>query len=151
MIFDIRVIGHVENEITERQRIRPDGLISRIVLDPSYLEALDGIDKFSHIVVIFWLDRIKDGERGISKVHPRGDDSIPLTGVFATRSPVRPNPIAITTVELVERKGNVLTVKGLDAMNGTPVLDIKAYIPEKITGGEIKVPGWVNKKRREDT
>lgn len=146
MPFNINIIGHVENNLTERGRIEAGDIISRIIIDPAYAQALDGIDDFSHIIVVFWLDRIKPDERNILKVHPRGSPDNPLTGVFATHSPVRPNPIAITTVELLDREGNILTVKGLDALNNTPILDIKCYLPSSEPSTPVNVPGWVNRK-----
>ena len=151
MKFDIKVIGHVANDVTERGHIEAQDLTSQIVIDPSYSSALDGIEPFSHVVVVFWLDRTTEEERKTLKVHPRGDAAIPLTGVFATRSPLRPNPIAITTVKLVERQGNILTVKGLDALNGTPVLDIKPYLPEPFLPNEVKVPDWIKRKHQGST
>lgn len=146
MRLSIKVIGRVENSIEKRGRIETANITSRIVVDPLYGNALDGIEPFSHIVIIYWLDQIQAKERKVLKVHPRGDLSIPLTGVFATRSPMRPNPIALTTVKLLKRKGNILTVKGLDAINGTPVMDIKPYLPEPFHPAEVKLPGWFNKK-----
>jgi tRNA-Thr(GGU) m(6)t(6)A37 methyltransferase TsaA len=146
MRFNIKVIGRVENGFVKRERIHAENVISRIVVDPAYSSALDGIEPFSHIMVIFWLDQVQAKERKVLKVHPRGNPSLPLTGVFATRSPLRPNPIAVSEVQLIKRKGNVLIVKGLDALNGTPVLDIKPYLPEPIANSDIKVPGWVKEK-----
>lgn len=148
MNFNLKEIGRVENDIVVRGRVEAGNITSNIVIDPVYISALDGIEPFSHIIIVFWLDRITEEERTILKVHPRGDSTIPLTGVFATRSPVRPNPVAITTVKLIRREENVLTVKGLDAINGTPVLDIKPYLPEPFSPSEIQVPGWIKKKHQ---
>ena len=133
------------NNVEGNHRFHADGLVSQIIVEKKYSRALDGIDSFSHVVVLFWLHGIRSGERRILKVHPRRDMSLPLTGVFATRSPARPNPIGITAVKLLKREGNVLTVQGLDAINGTPVLDIKPYIPEDFSGPEIKVADWSRK------
>ncbi len=145
MTIKVRPVGTVENGITQNHRFVADDTVSRIILTPRYARALDGIESFSHIVVLFWLHKIKGRERDILKVHPRRDDSIPLTGVFATRSPVRPNPIGMTTVRLIKKEGHMLTVKGLDALDGTPVLDIKPYIPESFDQSDIKVAGWSKK------
>jgi len=138
-------VGTVENGIMQNHKFDAADTVSRIVLAPRYNRALDGIESFSHIVVLFWLHEIKNKERAILKVHPRRDPMIPLTGVFATRSPVRPNPIGITAVRLIKKEGNILTVKGLDAIDGTPVLDIKPYIPESFAQAEIKVASWSKK------
>ena len=77
------------------------------------------------------------------KVHPRRKQSLPLVGVFATRSPARPNPIGMATVKLLECHDNVLKVIGLDAVDGTPVLDIKPYIPGYDSPNEAKTPDWI--------
>ncbi|MDD5311822.1 MAG: tRNA (N6-threonylcarbamoyladenosine(37)-N6)-methyltransferase TrmO [Dehalococcoidia bacterium] len=141
-------IGIVRNSIKERKRFEAADVVSEIEVYPQYLEGLEGLDGFSHIVVVFWIHLIRDSERSVLKVHPRGDECIPLQGVFATRSPVRPNPIGITTARLVKRSGNILTVSGLDAIDGTPVLDIKPYIPEDLPSAEIKLPDWVKKSHK---
>jgi tRNA-Thr(GGU) m(6)t(6)A37 methyltransferase TsaA len=118
-----RAIGHVENEFDEPaapERIR--SVESRIVLDPSLAEGLRGLEPGRHIMVIFYFHR----SQGFDLLqHPRGDRSRPRRGVFALRSPRRPNPIGVTVVDLVAVRGNVLRVRGLDAINGTPVLDLK--------------------------
>jgi tRNA (adenine37-N6)-methyltransferase len=142
MFYKLKHIGFVQNEIVEPHRICAENVISRVVILPKYSRALDGIESFSHIVVIFWLHLIRIKERSVLKVHPRNDVSNPLTGVFATHSPVRPNPIGVTTVELVERVSNELIVKGLDAINGTPVIDIKPFINEYPNIGSIRTPEW---------
>jgi len=112
-------------------RLRPDedindrGLVSRIVIDKKYEDGLAGIDDWSHLYVIFWMDRISDEKKTLLC---RGSEpDMPTVGIFATRAPVHPNPIGLTLVELVRREGNILFVKGLDALDRTPVLDIKPY------------------------
>lgn len=92
---------------------------------PQYQEGLDGIIAGATIVVLFWLHK---SARDILKVHPRGDKSRGLCGVFATRSPVRPNPIAISELKVLAIQGNRLEVSGLDILNGTPIIDIKKKI-----------------------
>ena len=151
MKFDISPIGIIRNEVKDRHHFEAESIISEIEIFPKFLRALDGIESFSHIVVVFWLHRIKNPERAILKVHPRQDMSLPLVGVFATRSPARFNPIGITTVKLIERDGNILKVSGLDAINGTPVLDIKPYLPEDISQAEITVPEWIKKLQSRTT
>jgi L-fuculose-phosphate aldolase len=89
------------------------------------MEGLEGIEPGSTIVVLFWLDR---ADRTILKVHPRGDVSRPKQGVFSTRSPVRPNPIAVSELQVQAVDKNILTVKGLDILDSTPVIDIKKII-----------------------
>ena len=118
-----RAIGHVENEFDEPttpEKIR--AAESRIVLDPTLTEGLKGLDPGRQIMVVYYFHR-SDGYDLCQ--HPRGDRSRPQRGVFALCSPRRPNPIGVTVVELVAIAGNVLRVRGLDAINGTPVLDLK--------------------------
>jgi len=119
----VRTIGHVENEFDEPAV--PDQIRSaevRIIIDPSLVEGLIGLEPGQKITVIFYFHR----SEGCDLLqHPRGDQSQPKRGVFALRSPRRPNPIGVTVVELVCIEGNVLHVRGLDAINGTPVLDLK--------------------------
>ena len=118
-----QAIGHVENVFDEPAPPSEIGAVeSRIVLDPSLTEGLKGLDSGMRIMVVFCFHR----SQGFDLLqHPRGDRSRPLRGVFALRSPRRPNPIGITVVDLVTVDGNILRVRGLDAINGTPVLDLK--------------------------
>ena len=99
--------------------------VGTIEIYPEFLAGLEGIHKGDVVVVLFWLDR---ADRSILRVHPRGDKSKPMRGVFSTRSPVRPNPVAISELLVQEIKGNILTVKGLDILDATPVIDIKKKI-----------------------
>jgi tRNA-Thr(GGU) m(6)t(6)A37 methyltransferase TsaA len=101
--------------------------LSEIFLDCELTPALEGIADFSHVFILFWLHKISSKQRKTLKVHPRGRRDLPLLGVFATRTNLRPNPIGLTLCELVKAEGNVLTVRGLDAFDGTPVLDVKPY------------------------
>lgn len=94
----------------------------RLVVDEQYRDAFDGLRPGQRIVILYWL-HLADRRR--LKVHPRGDRSQPLKGVFATRSPHRPNPIAMSLVEVVQIEETTVTVRGLDALDGTPLLDIK--------------------------
>ena len=120
--------------------------VSEIVIDSSLTEALDGLDGFSHIIVIWWMHRAGDTAELPAKIHPRGNKELPLVGRFATRSPHRPNPLGKATVRLLQRRGNILRVKGLDAVDGTPVIDIKPYIPGYDSVADAKVPEWRARK-----
>jgi L-fuculose-phosphate aldolase len=99
--------------------------VGTIEIFPEYLEGLDGIRKGDTIVVLFWLDR---SDRTILRVYPRGDKTKPKRGVFSTRSPVRPNPIAISELFVENIADNLLTVRGLDILDSTPIIDIKNKI-----------------------
>lgn len=101
--------------------------LSKIFLECELTDALEGISGFSHLFILFWLDKITAKQRKTLKVHPRGRKDMPLLGVLATRTNLRPNPIGLTVCELVKVESNVLTVRGLDAYDGTPVLDVKPY------------------------
>jgi tRNA-Thr(GGU) m(6)t(6)A37 methyltransferase TsaA len=124
----------VGNEVKDKSRI------SKILLNPELVEALDGIEGFSHIFVLFWLNEVTSQPRAL-KFHPRGRMDMPLLGVFALRTNQRPNPIGLTLVELLKVEGNVLTVRGLDAYDGTPVLDIKPF-DSWDNAANHRVPDW---------
>jgi tRNA-Thr(GGU) m(6)t(6)A37 methyltransferase TsaA len=95
---------------------------SRIILEPALMEGLKKLESQTRILVVFHF-HLSEGYKLLQ--HPRGDTSREKRGVFALRSPLRPNPIGVTEVELLEIRGNVLRVRGLDAVDGTPVLDLK--------------------------
>jgi tRNA-Thr(GGU) m(6)t(6)A37 methyltransferase TsaA len=95
---------------------------SQIILDPNLVVGLQGLEPVQQVMVLFYFDRVDDFEL---LQHPRGDPNRQKQGVFTLRSPRRPNPIGVTVVDLLSVDGNVLTVRGLDAFNGTPVLDLK--------------------------
>lgn len=92
---------------------------------PEYEGCLLRIEECEHLWVLFWMSELAPEDRQVQQVHPRGDPRNPLTGVFATRSPMRPNPIGLTRVRLIGREGLRLAVEGLDAFDGSPVIDIK--------------------------
>lgn len=98
---------------------------ARIEILPSYRDAMEGIGQWSKLLVVCWMHL---ADRETLTVHPRGDIKAPITGVFGTRSPARPNPLAVYTVDLLAVNGEVLEVMGMDAVDGTPVLDIKPHI-----------------------
>ena len=131
--FQVVPIGHIK-KADERTWIE---------LDKKYQPGLLGLDGFSHILVFWWFDKNDTPEgRAILQVHPRGNRQNPLTGVFATRSPRRPNLIALTLCKVISVKDNVVEIDRTDAFDGTPVLDIKPFLPGYDTADEAKVPGW---------
>jgi len=140
----LKPIGAVRSETKEPTRRHSEDAVSEIVVDSSLNEALDNLDEFSHIIVLYWIH--KSPHRAPKKVRPRGDPANELTGVFATRSPDRPNPIGKSTVRLLERRENILKVRGLDAIDGTPVLDIKPYIPGYDSVDSARAPSWMVKR-----
>jgi tRNA-Thr(GGU) m(6)t(6)A37 methyltransferase TsaA len=113
--------------------IEPIGRIKKISdnesileVEPAYEEGLSGIDPGDRLTVLYWMHKLDNEDRRLLKVHPKGDPCKPLTGVFKLRSPMRPNPIGVTTVRVKSMEGNRLTVEGLDALEGSPIIDIKA-------------------------
>ncbi len=141
--INLAPIGQVINGVEYPSDIKWESVTSEVVIAPQLLEALDGIDGFSHVVIIFYLDKVDEDRRSLLKVHPENKEELPLVGVFATRSPVRPNPIGITVVKLLERQENVLKVLGLDAYDGTPVLDVKPYLRRGDRIEEAAMPDWL--------
>ena len=130
--FIVRPIGVVRSELKDPADAPKQGALTdqeaEIVVDPAFLPALDGLDRRKgKIIVMCWLHR---ADRARLKVHPRGQEERPERGVFSTRSPHRPNPVALHTVTLLSVEGNVLRVRGMDAIDGTPVVDIKIHSPE---------------------
>lgn len=124
MRIEFLPIGHVENSINET--LSPDqikAVLSRIVIEPSLAAGLTGLEEGQQILVLFHFHRASPKYELLQ--HPRHDLQRPKRGVFALRSPQRPNRIGVTTVDIVKIEDNALTVRNLDAINGTPVLDIK--------------------------
>ena len=140
----LKAIGIVRNGVKQPPARRDwwQGLVSEIMIDSNLAEALDGLEEYSHIIVLYWMHHAASGEMPL-KIHPRGDKERPIRGLFATRTPNRPNPIGKATVRLLQRQGNILRVEGLDALDGTPVLDIKPYISGYDSAADAKVSKWM--------
>jgi len=142
-------IGIVRTNASQDEvKVKKKGILSKVEIFPQFEEALDGIDGFSHVFIIGYLNQLRPEQIGRLKVRPRGLlryglklDDLPLVGVFALDSPSRPNPIGLSLVPLLNREGRVLTVSNLDYFDGTPVLDIKPYQSTYRTEG-YKIPGW---------
>jgi tRNA-Thr(GGU) m(6)t(6)A37 methyltransferase TsaA len=113
-----------------------------IEISGEFMDGLLGLDGFSHIYVLFWFDRNDTpGKRRTLQVHPRKDKSIPLTGVFATHSPQRPNLIGLTLCRMLSIGDRTIELEDIDALDGSPVIDIKCYIPG--SPADVRVPEWV--------
>jgi tRNA-Thr(GGU) m(6)t(6)A37 methyltransferase TsaA len=131
----LRPVGFVRrNESDDEVRMRAVDSEARIEISHEFEEALDGLEGFSHVFVLSYLNKLRPDQIGPLKVKPRRllskgfkPDELPLVGVFAIDSPTRPNPIGLTLVKLVRIDGRELVVRGLDVFDGTPVLDIKPY------------------------
>lgn len=124
--------------------VRKEPNTASIVIDEKYRDALLGLEGFSHVIVCYWFDKNDTIQgRAMLRVHPRGDKKNPLTGVFATHSPRRPNLIGITTCRIVSIRDTTIIVDGIDAFDGSPVIDLKCYIPGSGVDGDVMVPDWV--------
>lgn len=123
--MELTPIGHVVREASGEALSIPElqAQPTQIVIDPQFVDGLLGVEPGSDLVVLYFIDRARDD---VLQVHPRGDLTRPLRGVFATRSPSRPNRIGVTTVRVLKVIGIVLDVIGLDALDGSPVLDLKS-------------------------
>ena len=127
--FKAAPVGYVRSGIVHRAQApwqgRDASSRARIEILSQYREALVGIELWSQLLVICWMHL---ADRSTLAVHPKGEANASLTGVFGTRSPARPNPLAVYTVDLLKVEGNILYVEGVDAIDGTPVLDIKPHV-----------------------
>src|SRR6056297_1683177 len=131
--------------------VHKEGGRTTLVLNKDVAPALRGLEGFSHVQVFWWFDKNDTPEkRATLQVHPRGNKNNPLTGVFATRSPRRPNLIALTLCRIVSVKGNEVEVEEIDAFAGTPILDLKPYIPGYDSTPGASVPEWVKKTDKAD-
>lgn len=140
----LKPIGWVRNHV-DQPREDWSQVVSEIEVEEAWAEALDGMESFSHLVVLFWMHRLGEKERSIKKIHPKDRLDLPLLGVFATRTQYRPNPIGVTVARLLGKEGKTLRVLGLDALDGSPVLDLKPYIPAMEPTIEISLPDWLSK------
>jgi len=161
----LRPVGVVRNKVEKPSLVADSGdlewramvaqgreeqnAVSELVIDSDLDGILDGIEDFSHIMVLYWAHRLPPQGRSIIKAHPMGRRDLPLTGIFATCSPARPNPICLTAVRLLGRKDNVLKVEGLDAIDGSPLIDIKPYVPSYYAVADAKRADWMMQIERE--
>ncbi len=123
--------------------------ICRLLIFDQWTELLDGIEDFSHILVLYWPHLIDPQRRNLRKVHPMGRKDMPLKGIFATCSPARPNPVLVSAVPLIERMGNTLNVKGLEAVDGSPIIDLKPYVTPYYGADNPTVPDWMLQLHRQ--
>ncbi|MEM4436990.1 MAG: tRNA (N6-threonylcarbamoyladenosine(37)-N6)-methyltransferase TrmO [Thermosphaera sp.] len=151
----VKPIGVVRIDVgDEFVRDSLEGVAGRIEIFKEYGGGLEGIEEFSHIIVLAYLHKVTEEQKKVLKVkHKRllrlgfSLDELPEVGVFCSDSPHRPVPIALTIVKLVRREENILHVEGLDLYDGTPVLDIKPYTPERIIK-DITLPEWYIKLKK---
>jgi tRNA-Thr(GGU) m(6)t(6)A37 methyltransferase TsaA len=136
----LKPIGYVQADFGEEEiKKQPEATESTLIINPKLGSALDGIESYSHLILIYYMHKVPSIKE--LKIHPRRRKDIRKVGLFATRTPNRPNPIGVTVVELLERHYNIIKVRGLDAIDGTPILDIKPYTYSDILDN-IHVPEW---------
>ena len=143
MEIKLKPIATVKNSRIEPTDDNWGDIVSEITLVADLTEeALRGIEDFSHLEIVFHFDQADPSEESKTSRHPRGNTHWPLTGIFAHRGKDRPNHIGLCIAELIKREGKTLFVKGLDAINGTPVVDIKPVVKGFLPRKEIKEPQW---------
>jgi tRNA-Thr(GGU) m(6)t(6)A37 methyltransferase TsaA len=143
--FTVSAIGHVTCERVEAIDDNWGSIESTIVLDADRFgpDVLAGLDDFSHIDVVYCFDRVDEAKINLGARHPRNREDWPLVGIFAQRAKARPNRLGVTTCELVAVSELTVTVRGLDAIDGTPVLDIKPHVIEFQPRTPVHQPGWI--------
>ena len=147
MSISITPVGIVRSPIQDIYHHGYRDVVSEIVINPELEEGLEGIEGFSHLEVFFYFHRL-ERDRISLKRRPRDRQNAPEVGIFAIRTQLRPSAIGATVVRLLEHSGNVLRVQGLDAIDGTPVLDIKPYTAhEAVSPEDLRFPSWYEKIR----
>lgn len=139
----MRPVGYVENSVTEKKDTFWGEDVSVIRLKEEYQGGLLGLEAFSHALILCCLDQAAYIPQKHLRRHPRGREDLPLVGIFAQRVKDRPNRIGVTAVEILSVDADRIAVRGLDAIHGTPVLDIKPYFPA-FDKRDAQVPGWVD-------
>jgi len=140
----IELIGYARSRIKNQQFGGFSETETELVLDKKYEKALRGLEDYSHVIIIYWMNEAE----GIVRLEhqPQGNPDVPKVGIFATRCQWRPNCIGISTVPLVSVEKNVVKVKGLDIIDNTLILDIKPYLPDYDKAeGKVKLPEWTKK------
>jgi tRNA-Thr(GGU) m(6)t(6)A37 methyltransferase TsaA len=141
--MNLEPIGVVESPVREAADHGWGSVVSRIAIAKDMAPGLRGLEEFSHVMVVFFMHEADFDPATDIVRRPQGRPDMPEVGIFAQRAKHRPNPIGITAAELIGVEGNVLRVRGLDAIDGTPVLDIKPYVPEYDRVKRPTTPEWV--------
>lgn len=139
----IRPIGWVRNAVTDPRPSGWETVESELHVLPEFAQGLKGLEEFSHIIVLFWLHLVPQELRAAGQLHPGGRTDLPLVGTFATRTQLRPNPLGMAVVPLLGVERAVLRVRGLDAIDGTPLLDLKPHLPPYDAPEQARMPSWV--------
>ena len=143
MNYTIKPIGIVNNSVNKPVDTNWGEVESEINIYPEFRDGLKGLEEFSHIQILFFMHKASFHKEEDLIRHPRGRKDLPLLGIFAQRAKHRPNPIGITIVHLIKVKQDSIFVKGLDAIDKTPVIDIKPYIPIFDQKEKVIVPDWI--------
>jgi tRNA-Thr(GGU) m(6)t(6)A37 methyltransferase TsaA len=141
--FPVKVIGRARSPITKQKNGGFRTVLSEIYLDPEYVPGILGIEAYSHLQILFWMDRSEP--RYKLKVVPQSRPELPEVGIFASRECERPNPIGLSVCELIRCDGERITVRGLDVVDGTPIVDIKPYAPMYDWVESPRYPDWLDK------
>lgn len=143
--FLLKQIGVVHSEVEDKNYTDWNKVISEVHLKSEFQDGLYRLEEYSHAIIVFFMDQFNSSESDLMIKRPRDRKDMPNVGVFAQRTKYRPNPIGISVVKIEAIQDNILTVRGLDANNQTPVLDIKPYIADFDIRADVNVPNWMNK------
>ena len=136
-------------EELKKQHQKLQETLTEILIFEQWEPLLKGVEAFSHVLILYWPHLIDPEKRRLEQVHPMGREDIPVQGIFATCSPARPNPVLVSAVPLVSREKNKLIVKGFEAVDQSPVIDIKPYNANYMQKENLKVPEWMEKINQE--
>ncbi len=141
-------IGFVKNAVKEKVDHHWGEVISELIIRDDLADGAKGLENFSHMIVVFHLNEAEFNKEKHLVRRPQNREDMPSVGIFSQRAKDRPNPIGVTAVEILSVDGNVIKVKGLDAIDETPILDIKPYYPQ-YDRREAVVPEWVHRLMKE--
>ena len=142
MKLELEIIGSIVSPVKEPVDENWGAIVSEIVLNEEYADGLIGLEGFSHAIIIYFMHLATDKNRVKITRRPQGRDDMPFVGIFSQRAKRRPNPVGVTAVKIIKIENNVFKIQGLDAIDGTPVLDIKPYYPRDRIENPI-IPDWV--------
>lgn len=144
MEIKLKEVATVKNSVSKRMDANWGDIISEIKLKDEYKGAFKGLNDFSHVIVITYLQQATYNKEKHLQRRPRNLEELPILGIMSQRGKNRPNPIGITSVKVIESNNDVLKVSGLDAINGTPVVDVKPYFPHYDCKKNVTTPEWVD-------
>jgi len=144
MKISLKAIGYVSNNVENKKDVSWGEDISKIILEKEYSGGLKGLTDFSHAIIIYHLDKAHFDRSSHLQRRPQNREDMPLVGIFSQRGKDRPNQIGMTSVQIISATDDTLVVKGLDAIDRTPILDIKPYYPMYDCRENVTIPEWVN-------